>query len=288
MSGRCYAPTAQADPLRSPHGGCRRPGGAQRPGTGPPTGDRPPRRPGRARQRALGSGRGPGRRRGTGRRSRRCPSFRPTRPEDTVPGAGRSTTARHPDARPRRSLPPVRGLTRRRGRPSAADGIAAGCHTVILTAAAGGIRDDLGHRDDHGRRGPSQPDRTQPSERPRVRGHGRRVQPLGSGPWPCPPRSRRFRARAPAGRLCPAAGPQFETPAEIRMLGRWVPTSSACRWRSKRSRPSGRSRRPGAGPDHQSGRIGRFHDRPREIADVGVAAVPAVAAIVRHVVGSLA
>ena len=41
-------------------------------------------------------------------------------------------------------------------------GIAAGCTTVILTAAAGGIRADLAHGVAHGGRGSPEPDRAQP------------------------------------------------------------------------------------------------------------------------------
>ena len=129
------------DPLRSPHGGRRRPGGAQRPGTGPPPGDRPPRRAGAARERAFGNGRGPG----GGADSvplDTLPSSRPTRPGGIGPRPGPSST-RPAAPRPGWALPSVRGPDTREVVHPLRTGIAAGCRTVILTAAAGGIRDDL-------------------------------------------------------------------------------------------------------------------------------------------------
>ena len=99
-------------------------------------------------------------------------------------------------------------------------GIAAGCSTVILTAAAGGIREDLVSGQRHGGRGPPQPDGTQPAAGAGLRRHGRRLLAGAARARPGDARTRQRRRHWPSGpastRSC--AGPQFETPAEIRML----------------------------------------------------------------------
>ena len=249
------------DPLRSPHGGCRRPGGAQRPGIGPPSGGRAPRRAGAARQRALGHGRGPGRRRGIGVRSTRCPSFRPTRREDTEPTPGRSSTTAASDPRPGRAVPPVRGTDTRRGRPPPANG----------------HRHRLPHRHPHRRRRwhPRRSRHRHPSWSSRTT-----LNLTGRSPLIGPefvdmadaydPRLRALALATPepaASVLAarPASTPSCPVPSSRRpprsaCSARPAPTSWGCRWPSRPiAAPAGRSRGPRAGLDHQSGRGGRFH-----------------------------
>jgi purine-nucleoside phosphorylase len=168
-------------------------------------------------------------------------------------------------------------------------GIAAGCHTVILTAAAGGLRDDLATGslmvvEDH-------------------------LNLTGSSPVIGPDFVDMADAYAPALRASaltapePAAsvlaarpgvyahvrGPQFETPAEIRMLrtaGADVVGMSMA-LETIAARQAGAAvlglalvTNPAASPDTTID-VG-------DIAEVGTAAVPAVAAVVRHVVVSTA
>ncbi len=167
--------------------------------------------------------------------------------------------------------------------------IAAGCHTVILTAAAGGIRDDLGTGtimvvEDHlnltGRTplsGPEFVDMTA-AYSPRLRALAL------STPDPAAPV-----LSTSAGVYAQLPGPQFETPAEIRML------------RSAGADVVGMSMALEAIAARQAGveilglalitnPAASVHSTidTADISDVGAKAVPAVAAIVRHVVGSLA
>ena len=169
-------------------------------------------------------------------------------------------------------------------------GIAAGCRTVILTAAAGGIRDDLvtgsvmvveDHLNLTGR---------SPTDRPRLRRHGRRLRSPPPRRRPGDARTRRLGAGRPARRLRPAPR------AAVRDARR---DPHAAHRRSRRRghvdgardhrRPPGRGRGPRA---WRSSPTRPRRPTPRssvaDIAEVGAAAVPAVAAIVRHVVGSLA
>ena len=98
-------------------------------------------------------------------------------------------------------------------------GIAAGCSTVILTAAVGGIRQDLrtgsimvvsDHLNLTGR---------SPLGRPRVRRHGGCLFAGLRARGPAPRRTRaRTRRLLSTGVYAHVLGPQFETPAEIRML----------------------------------------------------------------------
>jgi purine-nucleoside phosphorylase len=167
-------------------------------------------------------------------------------------------------------------------------GIAAGCHTVILTAAAGGIRGDLATGtvmvvEDHlnltGRSpliGPDFVDMTDAYD-PRLRTLAL------STPHPA---ASALSARP--GVYAQLPGPQFETPAEIHMLraagADVVGMSMALETiaaRSAGARVLGLAlvTNPAASADASIDTA--------DIADVGTAAVPAVAAIVRHVVGSL-
>ena len=168
-------------------------------------------------------------------------------------------------------------------------GIAAGCRTVVLTAAAGGIRDDLvtgsvmvveDHLNLTGRSplvGPDFIDMTD-AYAPRLRALALTT------PDPAAPV-----LAALAGVYAQLPGPQFETPAEIRMLR----TAGADVVGMSMALETIAARQAGAevlglalitNPAAAADATISF----AAIADVGAAAVPAVAAIVRHVVGSLA
>ncbi len=167
-------------------------------------------------------------------------------------------------------------------------GIAAGCRTVVLTAAAGGIRDDLvtgsvmvvsDHLNLTGRSpltGPVFVDMTD-AYTPRLRALALST--------PDPSASM---VSARPGVYAQLPGPQFETPAEIRMLrtvGADVVGMSMALETIAASQ---------AGADvlglavvtNPAAGVESTIDIA-DIADVGTAAVPAVAAIIRHVVGSL-
>ena len=167
-------------------------------------------------------------------------------------------------------------------------GLATGCHTVVLTAAAGGIRDDLptgsvmvveDHLNLTGRSPLSGPDFVDMAD-----AYAPRLRTLAlSTPEP----AASVLAARP-GVYAQLPGPQFETPAEIRML------------RSMGADVVGMSmaletiaaRRDGAEVLGLSlvTNAAAASDATIDvaaIAEVGAAALPAVAAIVRHVVGSL-
>ena len=191
---------------------------------------------------------------------------------------------------PRRAVPPVRGPDARRGGPSPAHG-----HRRRLPHRHPhrGRRRHPGrprHRIRHGRRRPSEP-------------HG--AQPAASAPtsstWPTPIRPR-LRACAlataePAASVLAARpgvyaqlpGPQFETPAEIRMLR----TAGADVVGMSMALETIAARQAGAevlglAAGHQPRRDRRTRpSRSRPSPRCRAAAVPAVAAIIRHVVGSL-
>jgi purine-nucleoside phosphorylase len=167
-------------------------------------------------------------------------------------------------------------------------GIAAGCSTVILTAAAGGLRDDLATGalmvvEDHlnltGRSPVVGPDFVDMADAyaPALRAFAL------SAPEP----AASVLATRP-GVYAQMPGPQFETPAEIRMLrtaGADVVGMSMA-LETIAARQAGAAvlglalvTNPAASPDSTI--------EVTAIADVGAAAVPAVAAVVRHVVGSL-
>jgi len=167
-------------------------------------------------------------------------------------------------------------------------GIAAGCRTVILTAAAGGIRDDLvtgsvivveDHLNLTGRSpliGPDFVDMTD-AYAPRLRTVAlATAEPAAS-----------VLATRP-GVYAQLPGPQFETPAEIRMLR----TAGADVVGMSMALETIAARQAGAevlglalitNPAAAANATIEF----AAIAEVGTAAVPAVAAIVHHVVGSL-
>ncbi len=167
-------------------------------------------------------------------------------------------------------------------------GIAAGCRTVVLTAAAGGLREDLATGsvmvvDDHlnltGRSPLVGPDFVDMAD--------------AYAPWL---RALALSTPAPAASVLAARpgvyaqlpGPQFETPAEIRMLrtvGADVVGMSMA-LETIAARQAGAEvlglalvTNPAAAPNATMD--------VAAIADVGRAAVPAVAAVVHHVVGSL-
>ena len=183
-------------------------------------------------------------------------------------------------------VPPLRGADPGRGGPPAAHRIAAGCRTVILTAAAGGIRATW-PRVRSGRRGPPEPDRPQPPDRPDRR-HGGAYAPR-LAPWPWRARPGRLLPGRPTGRLRPTSGAPVRDPGrDPHAAHHRAPTSWACRWPSRRSPPARPVPRCSGWPWSPT-----RPPRPNATVDappsptVGAAAVPAVAAIVRHVVGSL-
>ncbi len=168
-------------------------------------------------------------------------------------------------------------------------GIAAGCSTVILTAAAGGIRDDLvtgsvmvveDHLNLTGRSpllGPEFVDMADAYD-PRLRSVALATAEPGASALAARP-----------GIYAQLPGPQFETPAEIRMLrtaGADVVGMSmaletiAARHAGARVLGLALITNPAAAADTTI--------QVAAIAEVGTSAVPAVAEIVRHVVGSLA
>ena len=168
-------------------------------------------------------------------------------------------------------------------------GIATGCRTVILTAAAGGIRDDLPTGsimvvEDHvnltGRSpliGPEFVDMAD-AYAPRLRALA-----LTS------PEPAASVLAARAGVYAQLPGPEFETPAEIRMLraaGADVVGMSMA-LETVAARQAGASVLGLALITNPAAAANSTID-VGDIAEVGTAAVPAVAAIVRHVVGSLA
>jgi len=168
-------------------------------------------------------------------------------------------------------------------------GIAAGCRTVILTAAAGGIREDLATGsvmvvEDHvnltGRSPLVGPVFVDMSDAYVIR-----LQELALA---TPGAAASVLAARP-GVYAQLPGPQFETPAEIRMLR----TAGVDVVGMSMALETIAARQAGAdvlglalvtNPAAAANATVDFAD----IAHAGAAAVPAVAAIVRHVIGSLA
>jgi len=168
-------------------------------------------------------------------------------------------------------------------------GLAAGCRAAILTAAAGGIRQDLAtgsvmvvedHLNMTGQTPLTGPDFVDMAD-----AYSPRLQALAlSAPEPA---ASALSARP--GVYAQLTGPQFETPAEIGMLrtagADVVGMSMALETIAARQ----------AGIDvlglalitNSAAAVSSTIDIA-DIADVGAAAVPAVAAVVHHVVGSLA
>jgi purine-nucleoside phosphorylase len=167
-------------------------------------------------------------------------------------------------------------------------GLAAGCHTVVLTAAAGGIRDDLGPGtlmvvDDHlnltGRSPLVGPDFVD-----MVDAYTPRLRTLALA---APEPATAVLAARP-GTYAQLPGPQFETPAEIGMLrtvGADVVGMSMA-LETIAARQAGAQVLGLALVTNRAAAVGAAVEF-ESVADVGTAAVPAVAAVVRHVVGSL-
>jgi purine-nucleoside phosphorylase len=167
-------------------------------------------------------------------------------------------------------------------------GIGAGCRTVILTAAAGGIRDDLGPGsvmvvDDHlnltGRSPLIGPDFVDLADAytPQLRALALST-----------PDSAASVLSTRSGVYAQLGGPQFETPAEIRMLrtiGADVVGMSMA-LETIAARQAGADVLGLALVTNPAAAANATID-VADIAAVGTAAVPAVAAIIRHVVGSL-
>ena len=167
-------------------------------------------------------------------------------------------------------------------------GLATGCRTVILTAAAGGIRDDLptgsvmvveDHLNLTGRSPLSGPDFVDMADAyaPRLRALALSTpEPAASVLAPRP------------GVYAQLPGPQFETPAEIRMLR----TMGADVVGMSMALETIAARRAGAevlglSLITNAAATANATIDVGAIADVGSAALPVVATIVRHVVGSL-
>jgi purine-nucleoside phosphorylase len=167
-------------------------------------------------------------------------------------------------------------------------GIAAGCRTVVLTAAAGGIRDDLvtgsvmvveDHLNLTGRSPLVGPDFIDMAD-----AYAPRLRALALAT----PDPAALVLAARAGVYAQLPGPQFETPAEIRMLR----TAGADVVGMSMALETIAARQAGAevlglalitNPAAAVNASIEF----AAIAEVGAAAVPAVATIVRHVLGSL-
>jgi purine-nucleoside phosphorylase len=168
-------------------------------------------------------------------------------------------------------------------------GIAAGCHTVILTAAAGGIRNDLvtgsvmvveDHLNLTGRSPLVGPDFIDMADAYDLR---LRTVALATGE---PAAS--VLATQP-GVYAQLPGPQFETPAEIRMLrsaGADVVGMSMA-LETIAARQAG-AKVLGLALVTNPAAAANATIELAAIAEVGASAVPAVAEIIRHVVGSLA
>ena len=90
---------------------------------------------------------------------------------------------------------------------------AAGCRTVVLTNAAGGIRDGHGRRRAGADRRPPQPDR----HAPRWSARGSSTSPTSYSPR-LRELAREIDPTLAEGVYAGLPGPHFETPAEIRML----------------------------------------------------------------------
>jgi purine-nucleoside phosphorylase len=168
-------------------------------------------------------------------------------------------------------------------------GIAAGCGTVILTAAAGGLREDLASGslmvvEDHlnltGRSPLIGPDFVDMADAyaPALRAFALATpEPAGSV------------LAARPGVYAQLTGPQFETPAEIAMLR----TAGADVVGMSMALETIAARQAGAAVlglalvTNPAASAGTTID-VADVAVVGAAAVPAVAAVVRHVIGSLA
>lgn len=168
-------------------------------------------------------------------------------------------------------------------------GIAAGCRTVVLTAAAGGIRDDLATGsllvvEDHLNLTGHSP-LSGPVFVDMANAYSRR---LAASALAAPgPAAAALSARP--GVYAQLPGPQFETPAEIRMLrtlGADVVGMSMA-LETIAARQAGAEVLGLALVTNPAATADATID-VADIADVGSAAVPAVAAVVRHVVGSLA
>ena len=202
---------------------------------------------------------------------------------------------RAPGPGPRRALPPLRGARRRpRWSTRCAPASPPGCTTVILTAAAGGIRADLATGivmvvEDHlnltGR---------SPLSGPGLRRHGRRLRARACARWRWRRRTRRRAASGrPAGRLRAAPGPAVRDAGRGRACcatarrrrRRHVhgarddrrprtpaPTSSAWRWSPTRPRPPAtphrRSRPSPAVGRRRGARRGRHRPPRRRLAAV--------------------
>jgi purine-nucleoside phosphorylase len=167
-------------------------------------------------------------------------------------------------------------------------GIAAGCRTVILTAAAGGIRGDLptgslmvveDHLNLTGRSPLTGPDFVDMAD-----AYAPALRALAlSTPEP----AASVLAARP-GVYAQLPGPQFETPAEIRMLralGADVVGMSMA-LETIAARQAG-AEVLGLSLVTNPAAAASATIEVAAIADVGTAALPAVAAVVRHVVGSL-
>ena len=167
-------------------------------------------------------------------------------------------------------------------------GVAAGCATVILTAAVGGIREDLAtggvmvvadHLNLTGRSpltGPAFVDMTD-AYAPALCALALAAPQAGAGTLSPRP-----------GVYAQVAGPQLETPAEIRMLrhaGADVVGMSMA-LETIAARDAGAEVLGLALVTNQAAGAGTTMD-VADVEAVGAAAAPAVAAVVRHVVGSL-
>ncbi len=170
-------------------------------------------------------------------------------------------------------------------------GIAAGCSTVILTAAVGGIRRGSAHRFDRRRLRPPEPHRPFPFGGSRIRRHGGCVFARAARPCPLCGGLGRGCPRISTGVYAHVLGPQFETPAEIRMmrtLGADVVGMSMA-FETIAARHAGADVLGLAVVTNDA--AGTVSDEPvadlGHIGAAGLAAAPTVADIIRHVIVSL-
>jgi purine-nucleoside phosphorylase len=164
-------------------------------------------------------------------------------------------------------------------------GIAAGCSTVILTAAVGGIRPDLGtgsvmvvsdHLNLTGRSPLSGPEFVDMVDAYAPELRALALATAAARPWPPAPTPR-------------CSGPSSRRRPRSACCAPWARTWWACRWPSRRSRPATPEPPSSGWPSSPTRRREPPRATPASTASspAGAAAVPTLAEIIRHVVVSL-